>query len=49
MENKILSIMSTKKLLKIALTLMVSVASFSCVEDDDYIIPTSLGDEENEG
>ncbi len=49
MENKILSIMSTKKLLKIALTLIVSVACFSCVEDDDYVIPSSLGNEENEG
>lgn len=49
MENKILSIMNTKKILKITLALFVSIVFFSCVEDDDYTIPVSLGADENAG
>lgn len=41
--------MKTNKLLNIVLTLLVGIAIFSCVEDDDYSIPESLGNEENAG
>ncbi|SDS33507.1 protein of unknown function [Winogradskyella sediminis] len=37
----------TIKSLKLILILMASFAITSCVEDDDYTIPTNLGDEEN--
>ena len=40
-------IMKTNKLLNIVLAFVVSIAFFSCVEDDDYTIPSSLGEEEN--
>lgn len=36
------------KSLKLMLVLIASVAITSCVQDDDYTIPSSLGDEENE-
>lgn len=36
------------KSLKLMLVLIASVAITSCVQDDDYTIPNSLGDEENE-
>lgn len=42
-------IMKTNKLLNIVLAFVVSIAFFSCVEDDDYTIPSSLGEEENAG
>lgn len=45
----ILNIMKTKNLLNIMLAFIVSIAFFSCVEDDDYTIPSSLGEEENTG
>ena len=35
------------KSLKLMLVLIASVAITSCVQDDDYTIPNSLGDEEN--
>ncbi|NNL15306.1 MAG: DUF5017 domain-containing protein [Flavobacteriaceae bacterium] len=41
--------MKTTKLLNIVLALLVSIAFFSCVEDDDFSVPESLGTEENEG
>ncbi len=41
--------MKTSKLFNIILTLIVSIAFFSCVEDDDFSIPESLGTEENKG
>lgn len=37
----------TNKFLKLILVLVASVAITSCVQDDDYTIPSSLGDEEN--
>ncbi|WP_179333802.1 DUF5689 domain-containing protein [Winogradskyella costae] len=37
------------KSLKLMLVLIASVAITSCVQDDDYTIPNSLGDEENKG
>jgi len=37
----------TIKILKLILVLMASVAITSCVQDDDYTIPSSLGEEEN--
>ncbi len=49
MKKIILNIMKTKKLLNIMLAFIVSIAFFSCVEDDDYSIPNSLGEEENAG
>ena len=39
--------MKTNKFLKIALGLIVTFAMVSCVQDDDYTVPSSLGDEEN--
>ncbi|GGG38577.1 DUF5689 domain-containing protein [Bizionia arctica] len=39
--------MKTNKFLKIVLGLMVTFATVSCVQDDDYTVPTSQGDEES--
>ena len=39
--------MKANKFLKIALGLIVTFAMVSCVQDDDYTVPSSLGDEEN--
>ncbi len=39
--------MKTNKFLTLVLTVVASLAIVSCVQDDDYTIPTSLGDEEN--
>lgn len=39
--------MKTIKLLKLILVLIASVAITSCVQDDDYSVPNSLGLEEN--
>ena len=39
----------TIKFLKIIMVLIASVAITSCVQDDDYTVPNSLGEEENEG
>src|SRR5690554_82302 len=39
--------MKTNKILKVLLSLMVVVSVTSCVQDDDYKVPSSLGDEEN--
>ncbi|PWI30647.1 hypothetical protein DI383_04155 [Flavobacteriaceae bacterium LYZ1037] len=39
--------MKTNKFLKIALGLMVIFTVASCVQDDDYTVPSSMGDEEN--
>ncbi|WP_299098397.1 DUF5689 domain-containing protein [uncultured Winogradskyella sp.] len=36
------------KTIKLLLVLMASIAITSCVQDDDYDVPTSLGNEENE-
>ncbi len=41
--------MKTNKFLTIVLGLIASLAIISCVQDDDYTIPSSLGDEENVG
>ena len=38
----------TNKFLTLILALVASVAITSCVQDDDYTVPTSLGNEENE-
>ena len=46
MKNKF-QIMKTTKLLSLLLAAFVSIAITSCVEDDDYSIPNSLGEEEN--
>lgn len=39
--------MKTNKFLTIVLVMVVGLAMVSCVEDDDYTIPSSLGNEEN--
>ncbi|PWK20356.1 DUF5689 domain-containing protein [Xanthomarina spongicola] len=39
--------MKTNKFLKVVLGLMVTFAVVSCVQDDDYTVPSSMGDEEN--
>lgn len=39
--------MKTNKFLTLVLAIVASFAIVSCVQDDDYAIPTSLGDEEN--
>ncbi len=39
----------TPKLLNIILAVIVSIAFFSCVDDDDFSVPESLGTEENQG
>lgn len=41
--------MKTNRLFNIVLALVVGMAIFSCVEDDDYSIPETLGNEENAG
>lgn len=41
--------MKTSKLLNIVLAITVSIAFFSCVQDDDFSVPESLGTEENKG
>ena len=48
MKNKF-QIMKTTKLLTLLLAIFASIAITSCVEDDDYSIPNSLGNEENAG
>lgn len=39
--------MKTTKIFKLILVLIASVAITSCVQDDDYVVPSSLGLEEN--
>lgn len=39
--------MKTNKILSLILTLVVAVTMTSCVQDDDYSVPNSLGEEEN--
>lgn len=39
--------MKTNKILSLILTLVVAVTMTSCVQDDDYSVPESLGAEEN--
>ncbi|MFD2551290.1 DUF5689 domain-containing protein [Bizionia sediminis] len=39
--------MKTNKFLTLVLTVIASLAIVSCVQDDDYTIPASLGSEEN--
>lgn len=41
--------MKTNKFLTIIMGLVASLVIISCVQDDDYTIPTSSGDEENTG
>lgn len=43
-----LRIMKTNKFLTIILAFVACIAITSCVQDDDYTVPNSLGDEENE-
>ena len=42
-----IKIMKTNKFLTLILALVASIAITSCVEDDDFAVPSSLGDEEN--
>ena len=41
--------MKTNRFLTIVLGLIATIAITSCVQDDDYTVPESLGDEENMG
>ncbi|MDU8884858.1 DUF5689 domain-containing protein [Yeosuana sp. MJ-SS3] len=41
--------MKANKFLTLILTIATSFAIVSCVQDDDYTVPTSLGNEENAG
>jgi hypothetical protein len=41
--------MKMNKFLKLILVVIASVSITSCVQDDDYTVPGSLGDEENRG
>jgi hypothetical protein len=41
--------MKTNKILAFFTVIAISFALVSCVQDDDYTVPTSLGDEENVG
>ena len=41
--------MKTNKILAFFTVIAMSVALVSCVQDDDFTVPTSLGDEENAG
>ena len=41
--------MKTNKILTLLLVMVASLAIVSCVQDDDYTIPSSLGTEETEG
>ena len=46
-KNIILKIMKTNKILTLFTILAISFAFTSCVQDDDYTVPSSLGAEEN--
>jgi len=41
--------MKTNKFLTLLITMVTFFAIVSCVQDDDYTVPTSIGDEENKG
>lgn len=46
-KNIISKIMKTNKILTLFTILAISIAFTSCVQDDDYTVPASLGAEEN--
>lgn len=48
MKNIILKTMRTNKSLMLILALVAGFAITSCVQDDDFVVPSSLGEEENE-
>ncbi len=48
MNSKIINKKVMKRTIKFLMILMVSVTITSCVQDDDYTVPNSIGDEENE-
>ena len=41
--------MKTNKFLTLIITIAASFAIVSCVQDDDYTVPISIGNEENKG
>lgn len=47
--KKNINIMKTNKILNIVLVAFAMLAMTACVQDDDYSVPNSLGDEENAG
>lgn len=49
MKNIISKNIKMKKILIVALLLVASFATVSCVQDDDFSVPVSLGEEENLG
>ena len=48
MKNIILNTIKMKRVFVLTLATIISVAMVSCVQDDDFTIPTSLGNEENQ-
>jgi hypothetical protein len=48
MNSKIINKKVMKRTIKLLMILMVSITITSCVQDDDYTVPNSLGNEENE-
>lgn len=49
MKNIILTLMKTNKILTFFTIIALSLTMISCVQDDDYTVPNSLGTEENAG
>jgi len=47
MKNKTLTLMKMNRIFTFFTIIAMSFAVTSCVEDDDYTVPSSLGDEEN--
>ncbi|WCO01528.1 DUF5689 domain-containing protein [Psychroserpens ponticola] len=47
MKKLILTLMKTNKIFTLFTIIAMSFAITSCVQDDDYTVPSSLGDEEN--
>ncbi|MEM5565844.1 DUF5689 domain-containing protein [Psychroserpens sp. AS72] len=47
MKKLILTLMKTNKIFTLFTIIAMSFAVTSCVQDDDYTVPSSLGDEEN--
>ncbi|WP_152611478.1 DUF5689 domain-containing protein [Psychroserpens damuponensis] len=47
MKKIILTLMKTNKIFTLFTIIAMSFAVTSCVQDDDYTVPSSLGDEEN--
>ena len=49
MKNIISQTMKFNRILTLIMVTVATLAMFSCVQDDDFTVPTSLGDENNQG